>query len=229
MMIGLHEYPLSMVDHYGFRKFCNNMQLLFKVVSRNAIKKDIFKMYDVEKEKTMKLLNKNRSRIAITLDLWTASNQNKGYMTITAHFIDNNWVLQSRLIRFVYVPCPHTRDVLAAALMDYFYEWNIDRKLSTLTLDNYFTNDAVVEDILNELPSASLMLCGSLFHMRCCAHILNLIVQDGLSMIGQAIARICESVAYWSASPKREQIFVEAARQEGIESTKKLALDYKTR
>ncbi|KAJ0103140.1 hypothetical protein Patl1_05075 [Pistacia atlantica] len=150
MMIVLHEYPLSMFDHYGFRKFCNNIQPLFKVASRNTIKKDIFKMYDVEKEKTMKLLNKNRSRIAITSDLWTASNQNKGYMTITAHFIDNNWVLQSRLIRFVYVPCPHTRDVLAAALMDCFYEWNIDRKLSTLTLDNCSTNDAVVEDNLEQ-------------------------------------------------------------------------------
>ncbi|KAJ0084902.1 hypothetical protein Patl1_30436 [Pistacia atlantica] len=34
MMIVLNEYPLSMVDHYGFRKFCNNMQPLFKVVSR---------------------------------------------------------------------------------------------------------------------------------------------------------------------------------------------------
>ncbi|KAJ0099186.1 hypothetical protein Patl1_20090 [Pistacia atlantica] len=67
MMIVLHEYPLSMVDHYEFRRFYSNMQL-FKVVSRNTIKKYIFKIYDVEKEKTMKLLNKNRSRIAITLD-----------------------------------------------------------------------------------------------------------------------------------------------------------------
>ncbi|KAJ0087700.1 hypothetical protein Patl1_31927 [Pistacia atlantica] len=72
-----------------FRRFCNNMQPLFKVVSGNTIKKDIFKIYDVEKEKTMRLLNKNWSRIAITSDLWIASNQNKGYMTITAHFIDN--------------------------------------------------------------------------------------------------------------------------------------------
>ncbi|KAJ0094891.1 hypothetical protein Patl1_16481 [Pistacia atlantica] len=76
---------LSMVDYYGFRRFCNNMQPLFKVMSRNTIKKDIFKIYDVEKEKTMKLLNKNWSRIAITSDLWTTSNQNKGYMTITLY------------------------------------------------------------------------------------------------------------------------------------------------
>ncbi|KAJ0086302.1 hypothetical protein Patl1_08346 [Pistacia atlantica] len=68
MMIVLHEYPLSMVDHYRFRRFFNDMQPLFKAVSINTIKKDIFKIYDVEKEKTMKLLNKNRSRIAITSD-----------------------------------------------------------------------------------------------------------------------------------------------------------------
>ncbi|KAF1860147.1 hypothetical protein Lal_00033745 [Lupinus albus] len=31
--------------------------------------------------------------------MWTASNQNKGYMTFTSHFIDDSWVLQSRLVR----------------------------------------------------------------------------------------------------------------------------------
>ncbi|XP_044493362.1 zinc finger BED domain-containing protein RICESLEEPER 3-like [Mangifera indica] len=98
-MIILHEYPLSIVDHCGFRRFCNTIQPLFKMISRNTIKKDIMKIYDVEKGKTMKLLNKNLGRIAITCDLWTASNQNKGYMTITAHFIDNKWELQNRLIR----------------------------------------------------------------------------------------------------------------------------------
>ncbi|KAJ0101738.1 hypothetical protein Patl1_05998 [Pistacia atlantica] len=88
MMIVLHEYALSMVDHYGFRKFCNNMQPLFKVVSRNTIKKDIFKMYDVEKEKTMKLLNKNRSRIAIT---WIC-----GYRQSKQRIYDNHSALYRR-------------------------------------------------------------------------------------------------------------------------------------
>jgi hypothetical protein len=39
LMICLHEYPLSMVDHVGFRKFCTTLQPLFKAVSRNTIKK----------------------------------------------------------------------------------------------------------------------------------------------------------------------------------------------
>ncbi|KAJ0110676.1 hypothetical protein Patl1_03253 [Pistacia atlantica] len=77
-MIILHEYPLSMVDDWGFRKFCNTISPSFNIVSRRTIKRDIMKMYEVEKEKSMKMLSKNRSRVAITTDLWTANNQNKG-------------------------------------------------------------------------------------------------------------------------------------------------------
>ncbi|KAF7811830.1 zinc finger BED domain-containing protein RICESLEEPER 2-like [Senna tora] len=43
-------------------------------------------------------------------DMWTSSNQNKGYMSITAHFIDDNWQLQSRLVRFIYVPAHHNAE-----------------------------------------------------------------------------------------------------------------------
>ncbi|KAJ0095656.1 hypothetical protein Patl1_15923 [Pistacia atlantica] len=64
--------------------------------------------------------------------------------------------------------------------------------------------------------------------MCCCAHILNLIVQDDLLVIGEAIAKICDNVAYWTTSPTREQIFDEATHQLSIQSTKKLALDCKT-
>jgi hypothetical protein len=49
LMICVHEYPLSMVNHVGFRRFCAALQPLFKVVSRNTIKKDIWDMYEVQR------------------------------------------------------------------------------------------------------------------------------------------------------------------------------------
>jgi hypothetical protein len=98
-MIILHEYPLLMVEHIGFKEFCASMQPLFNLVSRNTIKADIMKIYADEKENAKKLLSKNQSRIAFTSDMWTSSNQNKGYMTVTTHFIDDSWTLQSRLVR----------------------------------------------------------------------------------------------------------------------------------
>ncbi|KAF7140300.1 hypothetical protein RHSIM_Rhsim06G0070300 [Rhododendron simsii] len=56
--------------------------------------------------------------------------------------------------RFVYVPCPHTAKALCQVLMDTFLEWNIDRKLSTLTIDNCTTNDAMIDLLLENLEGA---------------------------------------------------------------------------
>ncbi|XP_039051009.1 zinc finger BED domain-containing protein RICESLEEPER 2-like [Hibiscus syriacus] len=228
-MIIVHEYPLSMVEHHGFRKFVSGLQPLFKVPSRNTVKTDILKIYEFERQRTMKLLGRNTSRVAITIDMWTANHQRKGFMAVTAHFIDDQWNLQSQIMRFIYVPCPHTTDVLAEMLYGYLCDWNLDRKLSTLTVDNCTTNDSIIHKLLEKLPLRSLMLKGQLFHMRCCAHILNLIVQDGLSIIEEGIERIRDSVSFWGASQKREQRFEEAAHQLGIEYTKKLIIDCKTR
>ena len=53
-MVIVHEYPLVMVEHHGFRKFVVGLQPLFKVPCRNTLKKDILKIYDYEKDKTMR-------------------------------------------------------------------------------------------------------------------------------------------------------------------------------
>ena len=88
-MIILHEYPLSVVEHIGFKMFSQALQPSFKMVSRNTIKGDILNIYNFERVKTMKMIEKNRSRVAFTTDMWTSRNQKRGYMVITAHFIDD--------------------------------------------------------------------------------------------------------------------------------------------
>jgi hypothetical protein len=99
LMICFHEYPLSIVDHVGFRRFCAALQPLFKVVSRNTIRKDILDMYQVQKLSMVKQVEQQQSRIAVTTDLWTANYQKKGYMAVTVHYVDESWNLKSYLLR----------------------------------------------------------------------------------------------------------------------------------
>ena len=127
------------------------------------------------------------------------------------------------------MPAPHTTKVLSDTLIECMLDWNLDRKLSTLTVDNCTTNDAMIERILDKISPRSFILGGQLFHMRCCAHILNLIVKDGLSMISDAIEKVRDSVNFWTATPKREEKFKETCDQVGIPYMKKLILDCKTR
>ena len=98
-MIVLHGYPLCIVDQIGFRRYSNSLNPDFKVISRNTLKSDIMRAYKEEKEKLKKLISSHEGRVAITSDMWTSTPQKKGYMAVTAHFIDDDSTLQSRLIR----------------------------------------------------------------------------------------------------------------------------------
>lgn len=98
-MIVLHEYPLGIVEHIGFRRYSHSLNPEFKIISRNTVKADVLKDYKEERRKLEKILAHNKSRIAITTDMWSCKNQRKGYMAVTAHYIDDDWVLQNRLIR----------------------------------------------------------------------------------------------------------------------------------
>ena len=98
-MITIHDYPLSIVEHYGFRKYSEGLQPLFRVPCRATTESDIIKIYETQSGYTLRCLEENESRIVLTSDTWTSSNQMKCYMEITTHYIDANWSLQNRIIR----------------------------------------------------------------------------------------------------------------------------------
>uniref|UniRef100_A0A8R7PBX4 BED-type domain-containing protein n=1 Tax=Triticum urartu TaxID=4572 RepID=A0A8R7PBX4_TRIUA len=50
-MLVLHDYPLSMVDHIGFRRFVAALQPLFKLHTRNTIRTDIEERYKIERKR----------------------------------------------------------------------------------------------------------------------------------------------------------------------------------
>ncbi|GJW89229.1 alpha/beta hydrolases superfamily protein [Tanacetum coccineum] len=69
---------------------------------------------------------------------------------------------------------------------------------------------------------------GKFFHVRCCAHILNLMVQDGLSVIKDIVSKVHASVSYINASDARLKVFSQVVQQLHLPD-RKLILDCKTR
>ena len=88
-----------MVEYIRFREFVGSLQPLFKLISRNTLKSDILKIYNNERKKALKMTDKNGSKMTITIDMWISSNKKRGFMVITAHFIDQTWTLQSLVLR----------------------------------------------------------------------------------------------------------------------------------
>ena len=132
--------------------------------------------------------------------------------------------------RFVYVPPPHTKEILSDVLLDFLLDWNMDRKISTITIDNCSSNGGMINILYEKLSlNNSLLLNGKFFHMRCTTQILNLVVKEGLDVIRVEIEKIRDSVAFWLATPSRVEKFEDATRQLRIPCNKKLCLDCRTR
>lgn len=227
-MIIVHEYPFTMVEHTWFNILCKALNPNFQKMSRNTIRNECLKVYESEKEKLKKVF-KNVDKISLTCDCWT-SKQTIGYMALTAHYVDSEWQLQKRVINFFELEPPHTGLVISDAISDCLLDWGIQDKVSTVTLDNASSNDVAARSlILNFERRNKLHFKGIFFHIRCCAHVLNLMVQDGLKEIAEIISDIRESVKYFKKSPGRLQKFGEIAKQLGLSTERGLSSDVTTR
>lgn len=61
----------------------------------------------------------------------------------------------------------------------------------SVTLDNTFANVVTVDMLREQLVVKGVLVYnGDLFRMRCCEHILNLVVQEGLKQIDDSIFKI---------------------------------------
>lgn len=229
-MIIVHELPFLFAEYELFNLLMKTATLYYQRISRATAKKDCVTSYEMEKKKVMAAL-KDVDRVSVTTDLWKSdqSDQKISYMVVTCHYVDSSGHLQKRNLNFCDVPPPHTGVVISDVLNKCLIEWEIETKVWSVTVDNAGYNDVAVRTLKENLSyKRNLPLDEKLFHVRCCTHILNLLVQDGLSEIEGVIYNVRESVKYIAASEGRINTFSEIAKQLKL-SSKKLMLDCCTR
>jgi hypothetical protein len=148
------------------------------------------------------------------------------YMVLTAHFVNRRWELEKKVLAFFHFPPSHTRVNLAEKLVSLLKDWGIEKKIFTLALDNASNNDAMV-NILKKHPSfgTSLMADGVYFHVRCGAHVFNLIVHDGIKVIEGSLDKIRLCVKYIRGSEARKLKFKSCLDQLSNVSSKQLRQD----
>lgn len=226
-MLMIDELPFSFVEREGFRAFLKVINPHFSVISRSTVTRDCYTLFIIERKKLFNVFQNLSSRVCLTTDTWT-SLQNINYMCLTAHFIDDNWCLHKRIINF----CPivgHSGVLIGRAVEKCLVEWGL-KNILTMTVDNASSNDVAVQHlkkILNHWDCG--VLKGDFLHMRCSAHILNLVVKDGLNDVSCSIKKVRALVKYVRSSPARLIKFKSCVEEEKIESKSLVSMDVDTR
>ncbi|XP_012575118.1 zinc finger BED domain-containing protein RICESLEEPER 2-like [Cicer arietinum] len=200
MFVGA-ELPFQFVENVFFRNFVNVLQPQFDIPPRCTLRRAICSLFHAERESLKILISKHRGRVCLTTDTWT-SIQNLSYMNLTAHFIDKKWNLHKRILNFCKITS-HTEEFMAKEVETCLNAWELNRVFS-ITIENASSNDVEIKFMKKWMNARNcLLLNGESIHMWCCAHILSLIVKEGLKDEDISITRIRKAVKYVRLSPSR--------------------------
>ena len=194
--------PLSLVDSPNFKEFVSILDKRYKPSSHTHFTRVLLpQKYDLVKQlvkKKLVKLHNEAEHCAFTTDLWTGCH-NRGYLSLTVHFIDSRMELNHYCLMTKEVSESHTADVIASVLSESFQEWELrePEQVYAFCTDN---GKNIVNAIINHLK---------VLHLPCIGHTLQLSVQKSFSIdrVARVLAKVRKLVEHFKKSSKSTNEF----------------------
>ena len=157
---------IAVVDGRGFNQLLNCAKPGYVVPSRTFIMNSLKQQYTAMTH-TLQESFRVRSNVALTTDIWT-SRATQAYITITAHYITEDWKIQSYVLCTCEIAERHTGMNIPTRIKEVAKMWNIDDE---------HVSAVVTENALNMLAAVNILEWN---HLPCFAHTLQLAVNKGM-------------------------------------------------
>lgn len=200
--------PINISQGSGFKDFVRELEPRYEVPSRATISDRIVKLYDATKDNIKKMLS--GENISLTTDGWT-SIATEAYVTVTAHFINDDWELKDIILKTAEVQETHTAEHVAECIGDILGEYNVrPQSVLSITTDNAPNYINAVE---RHLQVAS---------VPCMAHTINLAVRKGLTVraIESPINRLKATALHFNKSTTASYLLESKQRLLGVKPAK---------
>ena len=129
------------------------------------------------------------------------------------------------MIAFDVMDESHSSYNIKQRILETVREFNLLDKIFSISLDNASANKKCIDYIRPEIPST---LNGVFLHIKCCAHIINLSAQKGLSQITDLLEPIRKIVKYLRLASTFRSIYKKLCEDNGLRP-KKWAIDTPTK
>ncbi|MGI8582739.1 MAG: hAT transposon family protein [Chitinophagaceae bacterium] len=159
----------NIVENPPFIDFVNSLNENYKLINRKQVCTYIHQLYESKLIITKQIISNINSKISISFDIWTSNNQ-KSYLGLKMHYINEVFELKSFTLDFYYFNCPHSGNNLCSVIQNILNSFNIGN-LKSITCDNASNNVKCFELLKKQHTNINFV--------GCFAHILNLIIKAG--------------------------------------------------
>jgi len=213
--------PINTVEGRGFRQLMEFCEPGYVMPGRTFFTSRLEQMF-VDVKNSLKKQLALASFVALTADIWTSS-KNDSYLSVTSHFVDNEWALNHRVLTLLPVNDRHTGENIAAWLLETTEEFGVlPSKVVAMVHDNGSNIVAAAEKIAAQ---------HHLVSVRCAAHTLQLVVNAALkcdSTITDSLAAARHVVEYFKRSALATSLLHEKQQQMSV-SEHQLVIEVPTR
>jgi hypothetical protein len=119
----------------------------------------------------------------------------------------------------------HTGTAIANHILEVVNDFNIRNKILSITLNNASSNINAIESLTPHLQS---YIDGYVVQQRCVCHIINLVVQDGITVVSKYLDNVRAAVRFITSTPQMIKKFGEYCKSNNLKS-RKFGLDMKIR
>lgn len=190
-MIACDNQPYSFVEDIGFLKLMKEAQPRYKVPTRKYFQYSVLpSMYKECKAKISSLLE-TAEAISLTSDIWTSSINNHSFISLTGHWINNDFNAYHAAIGTKPFPGSHTAEAVSEVITAICSEWNLNDKIHVVLRDG--GTNMVKGFRIAEMKSE-----------YCFLHLLHLVVTNALTSqrtVSDLIALSKRIVTHFNHSP----------------------------
>ena len=135
--------PFEIVENFHLKRILQMLNPKYKLPCSKTVANSLL---DIRYNEIVKKIKKDLEKVdclCVTTDNWT-SVQDFGYIGVTIHYIDENFVLRSNTISTEHINGSHSASVLLNTLYEIFQKWQIVEKVNIFSL--IFILDFFIQD-----------------------------------------------------------------------------------
>jgi len=198
--------PMSVVEDEGFRRLIHGAWPKYEIPGRKFFREKLPSVYGAVRDKVLERLPSD-GYLSFGTDGWTSTNGEHSFQSLTAHWLDENFQLQSAVLGVDEITGRHTADNLLTLFCSMLLSWNItDDRVHTVVTDSGSNIVKAMKD-------------GKFSNNRCACHTLHLIVKKGekaLTEFTEVAGKVSRKVEHFRRSSVAKQEFRECQNRAGV-------------